>query len=159
MKLLRVGKGGGPEKKALEGGDQFEDWVARKLLLLDIVHKVPETAYNLKMIFDALNLQGLEYKLTGDFAFFMPLLGLLKGCGSCNPCPLCDQERCKVGGDGAKWVDHQYINLCSMGSLLGNFASWAMEGEREEAKSHLNLLASTMAMSITLLATCSECPH
>ena len=60
MKLLRVGKGGGPEKKALEGGDQFEDWVARKLLLLDIVHKVPETAYNLKMIFDALNLQGLE---------------------------------------------------------------------------------------------------
>ena len=43
MKLLRVGKGGGPEKKVLEGGDQFEDWVARKLLLLAIVHKVFET--------------------------------------------------------------------------------------------------------------------
>ena len=66
------------------------------------MYKVQENAYNLETIFKAIKLEELNYRLTGDFAFFMPSLGLLKGCGSSNPCPLCDQERTKEGGGGAK---------------------------------------------------------
>ena len=78
--------------KGLEGGEQFQDWGARKILLLAVVHKVQENGYNLETIFNAVNINRLKIKLTGDFAFLMPSLGLLKGCASCNPCPLCDQE-------------------------------------------------------------------
>ena len=89
-------------EEGVEGGEQFQDWGARKLLILAIVSKVQENAYNLDTIFNAINLNQLQFKLTGDFSFFMPCLGLLKGCGSCNPCPLCDQERSKEGGQGAQ---------------------------------------------------------
>lgn len=115
------------------GGEQFEDWGVRKMLPLAVVHKVKENAHNLETIFNALNINTLEYRLTGDFAFFMPLFGLIKGCASCNPCPLCDQERSKKGNEVAKWVEESDINLRSFGSLLGNFYGWQMEGGRPQA--------------------------
>lgn len=117
----------------VEGGELFEDWGARKILLLAVVHKVPENAHNLDIIFKAINIQNLEFRFTGDFAFFMPSLGLLKGCSSCNPCPLCDQERTKQGGGPARWVEAGDINLRTFGSLFGNYAAWAMEGEKSGA--------------------------
>ena len=117
----------------IEGGDQFEDWGARKIFILAVVYKVQENGYNLDTILKAIKIDQLKFKLTGDFAFFMPCLGLLKGCGSSNPCPICDQERSKEGGDGAKWVDQADVNLRTFGSLCGNFLSWTMEGERSEA--------------------------
>ena len=46
---------------------------------------------------------------------------------------VCDQERSKVGGGGAKWVTGGDINLRSFGSLLGNYLAWTLEGERVEA--------------------------
>lgn len=115
----------------IEDGEQFQDWGARKLFILAVVYKVQENAYNLETIFKAIKLEQLNFRFTGDFAFFMPSLGLLKGCSSCNPCPLCDQERTKEGGV-AKWVEGD-TNLRSFGSLLSNYASWGMEGERTEA--------------------------
>ena len=120
-------------EEGLGGGDQFNDWGARKILVLAVVHKVQENAFNLETILKAINIDQLEFKMTGDFAFFMPCLGLLKGCGSGNPCPLCDQERSKVGGDTAKWIKEADINLRSFGSLLGNYAGWFMDGERAAA--------------------------
>ena len=131
--LVRGMKRRRSREEGIFGGEQFEDWGVRKILLLAVVHKVQENAYNLEMIFNVLKINQLEYKLTGDFAFFMPLFGLVKGCSSCNPCPLCDQERSKVGGGGAKWVTGGDINLRSFGSLLGNYLAWTLEGERVEA--------------------------
>ena len=117
----------------VEGGDQFESWGSRKILLLAVVHKVPETAYNLETIFSAIKIKNLKFRFTGDFAFFMPSLGLLKGCSSCNPCPYCDQERSKEGGGKARWVEGTDTNLRTFGSLLGNYAAWSLDGERTEA--------------------------
>ena len=69
-------------EESIGGVDQFEDWGARKLLLLAIGHKVPETAYNLNMIFDALNLHGLakydpcnEIQIPGYLVDLFRLLG------------------------------------------------------------------------------------
>ena len=67
------------------GGREFNDWGVRKLLILAIVRKVPESACNLQIIFDAIKLNKLQFKLTGDFSFFMPCIGLLKA--GPNICP------------------------------------------------------------------------
>ena len=111
-------------KEGVEGGEMFQDWGSRKLLVLAIVQKVNENSYNLETIFRAIKLDQLKFRITGDFSFFMPCLGLLKGCGSGNPCPLCDQERSKCGGGAAKWVEGAEINLRSFGSLMSNYAGW-----------------------------------
>ena len=116
----------------MEGGEQFQDWGARKILLLAVVHKVQENGYNLETIFNAVNINRLKFKLTGDFAFLMPSLGLLKGCASCNPCPLCDQERSKEGRSRAMW-DKSGGNLRTLGSLLDNYMTWTLEGEKNSA--------------------------
>ena len=120
-------------KDGVLGGDQFKDWGVRKLLILAIVRKVPESSYNLETIFQAIKLNKLRFKLTGDFSFFMPCLGLLKGCGSCNPCPLCDQERSKEGGGKARWIEKNDVNLRSFGSLLQNYTGWVIEGMKSSA--------------------------
>ena len=117
----------------MSGGRQFHDWGARRVLLLAIVRKVPESAYNLQLIFEAIQLNKLQFKLTGDFAFFMPGCGIVKGCGSGNPCPLCDQERSKQGRWPARWLEENEISLRSFGSLLTNYTAWVLEGEKPGA--------------------------
>ena len=62
-------------EEGIEEGEQFQDWGARKLFILAVVYKVQENAYNLETIFKAIKLEELNYRLTGDFAFFMPSLG------------------------------------------------------------------------------------
>ena len=97
-----------------------------------MVHKVQENGYNLETIFNAVNINRLKFKLTGDFAFLMPSLGLLKGCASCNPCPICDQERSKEGRSRAMW-DKSGGNLRTLGSLLDNYMTWTLKGENDSA--------------------------
>ena len=80
-------------KLAMEGGKQFRDWAAMKMQLLAPVLKIPESHYNLNILFNAIGLDKFPFKLTGDFAFQMPVYGLVKGCCSTNPCPLCDQRK------------------------------------------------------------------
>ena len=120
-------------KEGVEGGEMFQDWGSRKLLVLAIVQKVNENSYNLETILGAIKIDQLKFRVTGDFSFFMPCLGLLKGCGSGNPCPLCDQERSKCGGGAAKWVEGADVNLRSFGSLMYNYAGWVLEGEHSQA--------------------------
>ena len=70
-------------------GLQLKVWGPNKILVLTIVRKVAEIHYNLQIIFEAISIQSIPFKLTGDFSFLMPILGLIKGCGSCNPSPFC----------------------------------------------------------------------
>ena len=119
-------------EEGMSGGDQFHDWGARKILILAIVRKVPESHHNLQLIFEAVKLSQLQFKLTGDFSFFMPCFGL-KGCSSANPCPVCDQGRSKVGGIKARWVEEEEVSLRSFGSLHHNFTRWVMEGSKTSA--------------------------
>ena len=87
--------------EGVEGGKEFKDWGAHKMFLLAVVRKVPESHYNISIIFEAIGIDSIPLKLTGDFAFVMPILGCVKGCGSCNPRPLCDIKRTKQGGTKA----------------------------------------------------------
>ena len=45
---------------------------ARKMMLLAVVRKVPENHRNLDLILKAIQLNLINYKITGDFAFLLP---------------------------------------------------------------------------------------
>ena len=60
--------------EGIGGGEEFKPWGARKLLILALVHKVPETGFNLDLIFTACKIHLLNFKITGDFAFLLPCL-------------------------------------------------------------------------------------
>ena len=119
--------------EGVEGGQEFKDWGTCKMFLLAVVRKVPESHHNLAIIFEAIGLDNIPFKLTGDFAFVMPLLGCVKGCGSCNPCPLCDIRRTKEGGVKARWLEGDDVNLRTLGSLYSNYGGWVLDGEKESA--------------------------
>ena len=120
-------------KEGVEGGYQFKDWGSRRILILAVVRKVPETAYNLDLIIKMVGLDQIRFTLTGDFAFLLPCFGLVKGCSAANPCLLCDQERSKVGGGKARWVETPEPSLRSFESLLTNYTGWVLEGEQPQA--------------------------
>ena len=117
--------------EGIYGGSQFKDWGARRMLLLAVVHKVPESHQNLRIIFDAIGLDKFPFKMTGDFAFQMPVYGLVKGCSGTSPCPLCDQLRTKVGGSVPRWVG--VPRLRTLGDQYKNFAGWIKDGEKQSA--------------------------
>ena len=122
--------------EGISGGPQLKDWGARKMILLAIVHKIPENHHNLSIIFEAIKLENIPFKLTGDFAFLMPILGLVKGCGGSNPCPLCNQRKTTQGGAGSHWVGEEEaeISLRTLGSLYSNYAGWVADGEKYSAE-------------------------
>ena len=104
------------------------------MLILAIVRKIPENAHHLQLIFAALKLCERHFKLTLDFSFFMPCFGFCKGCGAANPCPLCDQERSKVGGGKARWVEGE-VSLRSFQSLCQNHQGWVEGGKEVQCSS------------------------
>ena len=114
----------------VKGIQEFKDWGSRRMILLAVVNKVPESHYNIDLIFDAIKIQSISFKLTGDFAFLMPILGLIKGCGGTNPCPLCTQQKTTRGGQGSRWVERPEDCLRTMESLFTNNAGWVMSGEK-----------------------------
>ena len=130
----------GPSKRkrrtraeGVAGGQSFKDWDAMRMILLVVVRTVSESHFNLKILFDAINSESFLFILTGDFAFLMPIIGCVKGCSSCNPCPLCDIRRTKVGGGKARWVEEKDVSLRTLGDQFSNHAGWVMEGEKQSA--------------------------
>ena len=119
-------------EQGVGGGKQFSDWGARKMILLAVVHKIPESHHNLAIIFTSIGLNRIAFKLTGDLAFLMPIIGCGKGCSGTNPCPVCDQRKTTAGGQGSRWVEGE-VNLRTLGSLHSNHQSWVAEGERTSA--------------------------
>ena len=103
------------------------------MLLLAVVHKIPESYNNLKVIFSSIGLSRISFRLTGDFAFLMPILGLSKGCAGTNPCPLCDQRKTTAGGARSRWIETEEDSLRTLGSLHSNYESWVTSGEKISA--------------------------
>ena len=87
---------------------------------------VPESNHNLGIIFSAVSLQEIEYRITGDLHFLMPVLGLMSNSSS-NPCPFCPRVRSKVGGV-AKWAEGE-VSLRTLGDLQIDYSGWYSEGE------------------------------
>ena len=117
------------KKQGMGGGTHFSDRGARKIIMLAVVKKVPESYYNLGIIFDSIGLNRIPFKLTGDFAFIMPITGCAKACGGTNPCSLYDQEKTTAGGQGSRWVEGE-VHLQTLGSLSTNYGAWMAEGEK-----------------------------
>ena len=80
-------------------GPQLKVWGPNTILVLAIVRKVAEIHYNLQTIFEAISIQSIPFKLAGDFSFIITILGLIKGCGSCNPSPFCTKVQTKKGSE------------------------------------------------------------
>ena len=117
----------------VQGIKEFKDWGSRRMILLAVVNKVPESHFNIDLIFKSINIESISFKLTGDFAFLMPILGLIKGCGGTNPCPLCTQQKTTRGGQGSRWIERPEDCLRTMESLFTNYAGWVMSGEKMSA--------------------------
>ena len=95
-----------PRKTVIEEF-QDSDWASRKIVLVATSLKIQENNYNISAIVKALQLDLIRFKLTGDIAFIMQICGLVKGCGSCNPCPLCTMICTKVGMGRVRWLEDQ----------------------------------------------------
>ena len=53
------------------GGAEFKSYGVRKIQVLALVQEVPETHFNLCVIFSAVGLERLRFKITGDLHFLM----------------------------------------------------------------------------------------
>ena len=130
---LEVQKSGQKRRRSRDdgigGGPGFKSYGTRKILILALVQGIPETNFNLDIVFQAIGLRFLTYKITGDLHFCMPSFGLMP-CSSSNPCLFCPRSRTKKGGV-FKWEDGDIQNR-TLGSLHQNYAGWHMEGEVEK---------------------------
>ena len=97
------------------------------VLLLFLVKGMPETMENLDIIFNMLNLESLEYTITGDFKFLMPCFGLLS-CNAVHPCLYCNGERRK-----GKWITRQDAvrELRTFGGIEANTSGWIEAGSKK----------------------------
>ena len=97
---------------------------------------MPENYHNLELIFEAIKQHKIPFRITGDFGFLMPYLGLIKGCGGSNPCPFCDQRKTTEGGGGPRWVgEGTEVSLRKLGDLFSDYGGWVMSGEGTSAAS------------------------
>ena len=121
------------------------------MLVLAVVRKVAETNFNLHIIFKAIYIHIILFKLTGDFSFLMPILGLLKGCGSCNPCPICTIVQTRKGTEQKQWLESDEVNLHTIGRLYEDYACWVMEGKKLSAVAthKLNSVCGSPLLPIT----------
>ena len=94
------------------------------MILLAVVHQIPEKYSNLSTLFDACQLSTIPFDLTGDFSFLMPIFGLNKGCGGSNPCPIGVMRKTTAGGQGSRWVGETHHR--TLGSLYKNYAGWVL---------------------------------
>ena len=123
--LELVGEEGGVKKRrrtreeVIEGIGRFRSWGVRKLLVLAVVQGVPESNHNLDIIFSAVSIQLLRFKLTGDLHFIMPCLGCMSNSSS-NPCPFCPLVRSNVGGV-LRWEEKE-VELRTMGDLHTDYS-------------------------------------
>ena len=114
-------------EEGIHGGSRFEETGQRMVLLLFLVKGVPETMENLDIIFNMLNLESLEYTITGDFKFLMPCFGLLS-CNAVHPCLYCNGERRK-----GKWITRQDAvrELRTFGGIEANTSGWIEAGSKK----------------------------
>ena len=57
----------------------------------------------------------------GDFAFLLPIVGCVKGCGSSNTCPMCNAWCTKEGGTKHQWVDMEKASLRTLRDQFTNY--------------------------------------
>ena len=66
----------------------------RMILLLAWCKDIPESADNLEIVYQAVNLSSLKFIMTGDYKLLMPSFGLMT-CSSTHPCLYCVRSRVK----------------------------------------------------------------
>ena len=67
---------------------KFAETGQRMILLLAWCKGIPESAENLEIVYNAVNLHSLQFIMTGDYKLLMPSFGLMS-CSSTHPCLYC----------------------------------------------------------------------
>ena len=73
---------------------KFAETGQRMILLLAWCKGIPESAENLEIVYNAVNLHSLQFIMTGDYKLLMPSFGLMS-CSSTHPCLYCARSRVK----------------------------------------------------------------
>ena len=73
---------------------KFSETGQRKILLLAWCKDIPETAENLEIVYNAVNISSVKFIMTGDYKLLMPSFGLMS-CSSTHPCLYCARSRIK----------------------------------------------------------------
>ena len=94
--LLVSRKVEGSREKRSEGitGGAMKETGQNMILLLAVVPGIPESAHNIKLIFDSVGINQHPYILSADLKLLMPCFGLMS-CSSLNPCLFCQRKRVK----------------------------------------------------------------
>ena len=74
--------------------ERFSETGQRKILLLAWCKDIPESAENLEIIYQAVNISSVSFIMTGDYKLLMPSFGLMS-CSSSHPCLYCARARVK----------------------------------------------------------------
>ena len=113
------------QRKRSEGitGGAMEETGQNMILLLAVVPGIPESAHNIKLIFDSVGINQHPYILSADLKLLMPCFGLMS-CSSSNPCLFCPRKRVK-----GKWKDDN-VELRRFGSLKENYDGWVAAGSK-----------------------------
>lgn len=104
-------------------GGEMEVTGQSMILLLAAVPGIPETSYNIWVVLQAVGVNSLSYKITGDLKFLMPCFGLMS-CSSLHPCLFCTSRRQK-----GKWEEGKMV-LRTMGRLQEKYEAWVAAGSR-----------------------------
>ena len=97
------------------------------ILFLGVVRSMKESHTNFKILWEKLQLEQLNYSITGDLSALMQLFGLMS-CSSSHPCLYCPLKRSK----GIWGVND--VQLRSMGSLAVQYGGWVAEGSKYDTE-------------------------
>ena len=98
-------------------GVPMEETGQNMILLLAIVPGIPESSYNIQLIFNAVGVNQLPYILSADLKMLMPCFGLMS-CSSSHPCLFCPRKRVK-----GEWQEGE-VQLRTFASLKEQHRGW-----------------------------------
>ena len=96
-----------------------EDTGQRAVLFLGVIHKFKETAHNLRVVLEKLQLSKLAFSITADLCALHPLFGLMP-CSATHSCLYCTCRRTK-----GKWEDEASGELRTLGGQAARYEYWA----------------------------------
>ena len=108
-------------------GVPMEETGQNMILMLAIVPGIPESSYNIQLIFNAVGVNQLPYILSADLKMLMPCFGLMS-CSSSHPCLFCPRKRVK-----GEWQEVE-VQLRTFASLKEQHRWWVAAGSKYTTK-------------------------
>ena len=72
----------------IDHGDKYKLTSVKRVVILVIVHEIPETHYNIQLIFDKTMIINIPFKFDVDFKVLLTTIGM-QNVVATYPCPFC----------------------------------------------------------------------